>query len=111
MDNNNQIIMKKEDYSSKDWRRITARIIALVLWSTTVLGFIAAGAGAFGLSALVGSWRTIAVVMAIVSLIALALYWHAFASLFPNKIGAIAVNIAVVVGVLIAHWPDTDIIP
>jgi hypothetical protein len=88
----------------------TARIIALVLWAVTVAGFLAAGAGAFGWSVTAGSWRTIAVVMAVVSLIALALYWNAFASLFPNKIGSIAVNLAVLYGVLIAHWPSTDII-
>jgi hypothetical protein len=88
----------------------TARAIALVLWVITVVGFIAAGAGAFGWSVTDGSWRSIAVVMAIISLVALALYWNAFASLFPNKIGAIAVNIAVLVGVLLAGWPSTDVI-
>jgi len=88
----------------------TARMIASVLWIVTVVGFIAAGAGAFGWSATAGSWRTIAVVMAVVSLVTLALYWNAFASLFPNKIGSIAVNLAVLYGVLIAHWPAADII-
>lgn len=88
----------------------TARMIALILWSVTVVGFIAAGAGAFGWMVTAGSWRTIAVVMAVISLVALALYWNAFASLFPNKVGSIAVNLAVLYGVLMAHWPATDII-
>jgi hypothetical protein len=66
-----------------------------------MVGFIAAGAGAFGWSVTTRDWRSIAVVMAVVSLVALALYWNAFAVLFPNKIGSIAVNIAVLVGVLV----------
>jgi hypothetical protein len=88
-----------------------ARAIALVLWVVTVVGFIAAGAGAFGWSVTAGSWRTITVVMAVISLVALALYWNAFASLFPNKIGSIAVNITALVGILAMNWPSTDIIP
>jgi hypothetical protein len=40
----------------------------------------------------------------------LALFWNSFASLFPNKIGAIAVNIAVLVCLLWLNWPtEADI--
>ena len=89
----------------------TARMIALVLWIICVVGFIAAGAGAFGWSVTAGSWRTIMVVMAIVSLVTLAVYWNAFASLIPNKVGSIAVNVAALVCILSMNWPSTDIIP
>jgi hypothetical protein len=90
---------------------ITARMIALALWIVTVVGFIAAGAGAFGWSLTAGSWRTITVVMAVVSLVTLAIYWNAFAVLIPNKVGSIAVNIAALVCILSLNWPSTDIIP
>lgn len=110
-------VFSTETWHSRSWLLTgplgdpTARMIALVLWAVTVIGFIAAGAGAFGWSVTAGSWRTITVVMAVVSLVALALYWNAFASLFPNKIGSIAVNITALVGILAMNWPSTDIIP
>ena len=110
-------VFSTETWHSRSWLLTgplgdpTARMIALVLWVITVIGFIAAGAGAFGWSVTAGSWRTITVVMAVVSLIALALYWNAFASLFPNKIGSIVVNITALVGILAMNWPSTAIIP
>jgi hypothetical protein len=51
-------------------------------------------------------WRTLAIVSAVVSLVALALFWNAFIYLFPHKVGAIAVNVAVLVGLLWANWPS-----
>lgn len=110
-------VFSTETWHSRSWLLTdllgdpAARVIALVLWVVTVVGFIAAGAGAFGWSVTAGSWRTITVVMAVISLVALALYWNAFASLFPNKIGSIAVNITALVGILAMNWPSTDIIP
>jgi hypothetical protein len=41
----------------------------------------------------------------VISLVALALIWNSFASIFPNKIGAIVVNAAVSWGLLIGNWP------
>jgi hypothetical protein len=51
-------------------------------------------------------WRMLAIVSAVVSLIALVLFWNAFIYLFPHKVGAIAVNVAVLVGLLWANWPS-----
>ena len=44
------------------------------------------------------------------SLVTLTLFWNAFPALLPNKIGAIAVNVAVMVGVLIADWPTEEML-
>ena len=87
-----------------------SRGIALVLWVVAFVGFVAAGAGAFGWSVTSGSWRTLAVIASIVSLVALALFWNAFAMLIPNKIGAIAVNVATLIAVLGLHWPPAEVI-
>jgi hypothetical protein len=51
------------------------------------------------------SWRTLAVAAAVISLVAIALYWNALILLFPHKVGAIAVNVATLVGLLAANWP------
>ena len=73
----------------------TSRIVIMVLFGVVFVGFIAAGMGVFNWLVPHGMWQQIALVSAIIGLIALAIFWNAFASLFPNKIGAIAVNLAV----------------
>ncbi len=109
-------IIKTDSWHSRSWLLTdplgdsTARMIALALWVITFIGFVAAGAGAWGFGPTQGSWRTIAVVSAVLSLVTLALFWNAFAVLFPNKIGAIAVNVVTLVAILLANWPPTDII-
>jgi hypothetical protein len=37
--------------------------------------------------------------------IIIALFWNAFVAFFPNKIGAIAVDATVLIGLLFANWP------
>ena len=51
-------------------------------------------------------WRALAIVSAIISLVAIALYWNAFIYLFPHKVGAIGVNVAILVCLLLADWPS-----
>jgi hypothetical protein len=50
-------------------------------------------------------WRPLALVSVGVSLVALALYWNALIMLFPHKIGDIAVNVAVLIGLLALNRP------
>jgi hypothetical protein len=104
-------LIKSEKWHSKSWlfTRILgdagARAISVVIWLAATVGFIGAGLGLLGWLALPGSWRTLAVVSAIVSLLGLVFFWNAFASLFPNKVGAIGVDIATLVALLLANWP------
>jgi len=109
-------VIKTDSWNTRSWLLTdplgdtTARMIALVIWAVAFVGFLAAGAGAWGWSVTEGSWRTIAVVCSIISLAGLFFFWNAFATLFPNKIGAIAINVIALVGILIADWPSTDVI-
>ena len=73
----------------------TSRVVIIVLFAIPFLGFIASGLGVFGWLVPHDWWPRLAVVSAVVGMIALAIFWNAFASFFPNKVGAIAVNIAV----------------
>ncbi len=50
-------------------------------------------------------WRTLAVAAAVVSLVAIALFWNAFVSFIPNKLGAIVVDVATLVCLLVLNWP------
>ena len=109
-------VIKTDSWNSRSWLLTdplgdsTTRILALIIWAIVFAGFLAAGAGAWGWSVTEGSWRTIAVACAVLSLVGLFFFWNAFAALFPNKIGAIAINIIALVGILIADWPSTDVI-
>ena len=83
-----------------------SRVISIVLFGAALIGFIAAALGLFGWLVPQDLWRTLAIVSAVISLVSLALFWNSFASLFPNKIGAIAVNLAVLVCLLWSNWPS-----
>ena len=110
-------IINTETWHSRSWLLTNAlgdtptRIIALILWVICVVGFIAAGAGAFGWQVTAANWRMIVVVVSIVSLVTLAVFWNAFAVFFPNKLGCIVFNVAALVSILMLNWPSTEIIP
>jgi hypothetical protein len=72
-----------------------SRIVIVILFAIPMIGFIVAGLGVFNILIPHDWWPSLAIVSAIIGLIALALFWNAFPSLFPNKLGAIAVNLIV----------------
>lgn len=76
-----------------------SRVIVIILFGVALLGFIAAGLGVFGWLVPHDSWPRLAIVSAVVGLVALALFWHAFAT-FSSKISAIAVDLVVLWGLL-----------
>lgn len=86
-----------------------ARAVGVVLWLVATVGAIGAGLGAFGWPVTQGTWRSLAVVSAIVSLVGLVLFWNAFVAFF-NKAGAIGVDVATLVGILLLNWPPPDLI-
>lgn len=73
---------------------IVSRVLVVVLFGVAMIGFIAAGLGLFGWLVPHSTWQILAIVSAVISLVALALFWNSFVTFFPNKIGAIVVNIA-----------------
>jgi hypothetical protein len=87
-----------------------SRVISIILIGAVLIGFIGAALGLFGWLVPHEFWRTLALVSAVISLVALILFWNSFAALFANKIGAIAVNVAVLWGLFWANWPlEADI--
>jgi hypothetical protein len=51
------------------------------------------------------SWRTLAVVSAVISLVAVALFWRALMLFFPHKVGCLSVDLATLVCLLWLNWP------
>ena len=83
-----------------------SRVILIILFGAALIGFIGAALALMGWLVPHDAWRTLSIVSAVISLIAIVLYWNAFVALFPNKIGALAVDIAVLVCLLALNWPS-----
>jgi hypothetical protein len=84
--------------------------ISAVLWSACVILFVMGGLGVLGWGVPYDWWRTLAVVGAALSTVTLILFWNGFPALFPNKIGAMAVNLIILDGVLIWDWPTDEML-
>ncbi len=82
-----------------------SRTLGLIIYLVSTVGFIAAGLGVMGWLVPNDWWRTLALVSAVISLVGLIFYWHSLVALF-NKIGALGVNLAVLIGILLLNWPN-----
>lgn len=85
-------------------------VLDTVLWSLGGILFVVAGLGLLGLIVPQEWWRGAAVAGAIVSLLTIGLFWEALPFFMPNKVGAIAVDVAVLVGILVAAWPTDEML-
>ncbi|MFN2191005.1 MAG: hypothetical protein ACK2UG_01505 [Candidatus Promineifilaceae bacterium] len=81
-----------------------ANVVGIIIWLAAIVGFLLAALALLGWGVPYAWWRPLAVVSAVISLIGVILFWNAFASWF-NKAGAITVDLAVLVGLLVLHWP------
>jgi len=71
-----------------------SRAVCGVVWLAPTVGFIVAAGGLFGDQTW---WRPVAMASAVVSFLAIALFWEALPVF--SRIGAVAVNLAVVAAV------------
>jgi hypothetical protein len=83
-----------------------SRILSILLFLAALVGFVAAALALVGWLVPHESWRMLAVVSAVISIVTIALFWNAFVSLIPNKVGALGVDIAVLVCLLVLNWPS-----
>lgn len=81
----------------------TLRIVSSIFWILSIVGFLASFSGFLGFIIPNTWWRSLAIVFAIVSLLGLFLFWNTWPTL--NLIGAISMNIVVLVTQLVLHWP------
>jgi hypothetical protein len=100
-----------KNWSSHSWLLTNAlgepvsRILCAILYLMALLGFIGAALALLGWGVPHDWWRTLAIASAVISLLALLLYWDALIFLFPHKVGALAVNVATLVCLLALDWP------
>lgn len=79
--------------------------VSTVIWLAATIGFLLTALALMGWGVPHVWWRPLAVVSAVVSLIGLFLFWNAFAAWF-NKAGAILVDVTILIGLLVRHWPS-----
>jgi hypothetical protein len=82
-----------------------SRILAFVLFTVCMLGFLATGFAFLGIGLPHESWRTLAIIFAFPSVLGLIAYWNAFAMFF-NKFGAVSVNGWILIGLMLLQWPS-----
>jgi hypothetical protein len=105
-----------ENWSSRPWLLTNligdtaSRVICFVLFLGALIGFIGAALALLDWLLPHEWWRSMSVISAATSLFALGLFWKAFPSYFPNKIGAIVVNVAVLVTLVWLEWPTESAI-
>ena len=99
------------NWSSRSWLLTNllgdgvASVVCGVLFAAGFVGIVGAGFGLLGWLVPHPWWRTLAIVSAVVSLLAVALFWNALMLFFPHKVGALGVDAAILVGLLVANWP------
>ena len=82
-----------------------ASILCIILFLAASASAIGAALGLLGWLVPHEQWRTLAIVSAVISLVAVALYWNALMLFFPHKVGALSVDIATLVCLLGVNWP------
>jgi hypothetical protein len=83
-----------------------SRIISVVLFLAALVGFVAAALALMSWLVPHDLWRSLAIASAVISMLAIALYWNAFVAFFPNKVGALTVDVAVLVCLVVLSWPS-----
>ena len=84
-----------------------APMLAIGFWTVALVGFVIAALSFWGVLLPGDWWRPVAVLAAVVSLVGILLFagnWPTF-----NTIAAVAMNVAVLVAVLILHWPPETV--
>lgn len=98
-----------KNWSSKSWLwedTSVSRVICAVLFLAATIIFLGSGLSLAGVLGSQQLWLPLAIAASAISLLAVIIYWNALILLFPHKIGALAVDIALLAGLLIWDWPQ-----
>ena len=84
----------------------SAKVIAIVFWVLSLLGFVAAALSFWGILLPGDLWRQLALIFAFISFTGITLFWGRWPMF--NTLAAQAVNLAVILTQLWMHWPRVD---
>lgn len=87
-----------------------SKVLSTVLWALCLILIVAGGLALLEVGLGESLWKPLIVTGSVLSLVTLAIFWNGFPVLFPNKIGAIAVDVVALVGILMADWPSAEML-
>jgi len=96
------------EQSSSSWllsSEVLAKAVGGVIWAVALIGFVAAAIGMFSESSW---WRTLAVVVSLVSLAGLALFWDNPPT--QPVIAAAIFDVVVLLALLVFKWPPSSVV-
>lgn len=105
-----------ESWNARSWLLTDAigedasRILSIVLWLICLLLLVGGGMALLEIGFSESLWKPLIVAGSVMSLVTLAVFWNGFPVLFPNKIGAIAVDVAALIAILMADWPTAEML-
>jgi len=104
-------LAKTERWTGRSWlltgllgENVT-RVLGISLWLVCFAAFILVALALLGWGVPHVWWRPLAIPFAVVSLVTLFLYWNSLAMFF-NKAGALGMNLAILIGLLLMNWPS-----
>jgi hypothetical protein len=104
-------VVNVKGWNSRSWLltpligETAGRILSIILFVVALIGFVASALALLGWLVPHEWWRTLAVVSAVISIVTIVLFWNAFVALFPNKVGALGMDVAVLACLLVLNWP------
>jgi hypothetical protein len=105
-------LVNVKGWNSRSWLltpligEAASRILSIILFLVALVGFVASALALLDWLVPHEWWRTLAIVSAAISIVTIVSFWNAFPSLFPNKVGALGVDIAALVCLLVLNWPS-----
>jgi len=100
-----------DEHSNRSWiltpilGDFLSSLFLLLLFLAATIAFLGAAMALFDWQIVFALWQLLALGGAAISLLGLLLYPRAFPTLFPNVIGAVLVDVAVLTALLWLHWP------
>ncbi|MGD8474979.1 MAG: hypothetical protein PVH95_06445 [Anaerolineae bacterium] len=104
-------LFEVKNWNSRSWLltpilgETVSRILSIILFLIALIGFIGSTLALLDWVIPHDWWRMLALVSSVISIVTIVLFWNAFVTFFPNKVGAFGVDIAVLVCLLILNWP------
>jgi len=108
-------LYSNERWNARSWLfteilgETTTRTMGFFIWLTATLASLTAGLSMLDWLTPAAPWRLMALICAVISTFGLVFYWNSLAMIF-NKVGAIAVNVAIVVSVVLLNWPPEGLL-
>jgi hypothetical protein len=80
--------------------------LGIVLSSAAIIFFMATGLSLLDLLLPQDLWQILGITASVISIFLLVFYWNFLPFLFPNKIGAIVIDLYLIMTILWWHWPN-----